>query len=71
MSDVVFEQRTYDGDELRVLVCGEYAAYIYRDEDSEEMRFQAEVSYDSYLNADDLLEIANKMKEMESGEASE
>ncbi len=71
MSDVVFEQRTYDGDEWRILVCGECAAYIYRDEDSEEMRFQADVSYNSYLNADDLLEIANKMKEMESGEVKQ
>ena len=71
MSDVVFEQRTYDSDELEILVCGVDAAYIYRDDDSEEMRFQAEVAYDSYLTADDLFEIANKMKEMELGEVSE
>ena len=71
MSDVIFKQSSYDSDEFEILVCGVDAAYIYRDEDSEEMRFQAEVTYDSYLTADDLFEIANKMKEMESGEASE
>ena len=68
MSDVVFEQSSYDGDEFEILVCGTAAAYIYRDDDSDEMRFQAENTYDSYLTADDLLAIAKKMKEMESGD---
>lgn len=68
MSDVIFEQRC---EEVEILVAGESAAYIYRDEDSGEIRFQFETQYNSYLNADDLLEIANKMKEMESGEVQE
>jgi len=71
MSDVIFKQRTYDSNEFEILVCGVAAAYIYRDEDSEEMRFQSETLYDSYLTADDLIEIANKMKEMESSEVQE
>ena len=68
MSDVIFVQSIWGGDGFDVVVCGTSAAYIYRDEDSEEVRFQSEVTYDSYLTADDLLEIANKMKEMESGD---
>ena len=71
MSDVVFEQSTYDSNEFEILVCGVAAAYIYRDEDSEEMRFQSETLYDSYLTADNLIEIANKMKEMESSEVQQ
>ncbi len=67
-SDVIFVQSSCDGDGFDVVVCGTAAAYIYRDEDSEEVRFQAENTYNSYLTADDLIEIANKMKEMESGE---
>ena len=66
MSDVIFVQSSCDGDGFDVVVCGTAAAYIYRDEDSEEVRFQAENTYNSYLTADDLIEIANKMKEMES-----
>ena len=68
MSDVIFVQSSWGGDGFDVVVCGTAAAYIYRDDDSEEMRFQADFSYDSYLTADDLFEIANKMKEMESGD---
>lgn len=64
MSDVTFEQRS---DEIEILVAGVKAAYIYRDEDGGEIRFQYEVLYDSYLTADDLFEIASKMKEMEQG----
>jgi hypothetical protein len=71
MSDIIFEQSTYDNDEFEILVCGKAAAYIYRDDDSKEMRFQTEVAYDSYLTADDLFEIANKMKEMELPEVTE
>ena len=65
MNDVFFVQSTYDSDEFEILVSGVEAAYIYRDDDSGEMRFQTENTYDSYLTADDLLAIANKMKEME------
>jgi len=68
MSDVIFVQSVSDGDGFDVVVCGTAAAYIYRDDDSDEMRFQAENTYDSYLTADDLLAIAKKMKEMESGD---
>jgi hypothetical protein len=67
MTDVIFEQGS---DEIRILVSGERAAYIYLDEDGGEVRCQFEVAYDSYLTADELLEIANKMKEMELGEAA-
>ena len=72
MSDVIFVQSVSDGNEFEILVCWTAAAYIYRDDDSEEIRFQAENTYDSYLTADDLLAIANKMKEMElvTGEAT-
>ena len=68
MSDVIFVQSSWGGDGFDVVVCGTTAAYIYRDDDSDEMRFQAENTYDSYLTADDLLAIAKKMKEMESGD---
>ncbi len=62
MSDVTFEQGTNG---IEILVAGVEAAYIYRDEDGGEIRFQYEVLYDSYLTADELFEIASKMKEME------